>query len=544
MSRILYFLILSSVVTFFLNCSSSPTTADGGSSLGNGKISASVVLPNGTPAKNASIRIRPSTYVTPLDSTTDSSSLHDIITNNEGRFTITKLDTGYYTLEIHHDSTLGKVNKVALNLSNRDINLGTIKLDSTSIISGSVPDTSKSYRIRVFGLEGLWIVNRNGTFRFRLPNGSFDIQVVETEERKSVIAKGVEVDYQKSPEVSLKFPSTQWTYMKTFTLNTTLNGAALFQNIAKTVIPIRLYDANLFIDQTETQLNKFLFLYGKDTLNYELELVNQPFQAIFWVSLDTLFGNSNTQKVTMLLGKDNNISNQKVFTKANGFETVWHMSDVINSSSVAPYTIHESSEYGLSGQGFGNLRSESAVLAGGIDFDGEDGFIRVPHSSNLVFNDSSVLAISLWFKLDKMPTDTSTLLLDKSDNITGWRLTLDHFETKDYIVFKSFGYDNAYEPFIPDLEWHNLLIIRQYGGEKINICIDGKSTVLDHRIVRVVENNYPLYIGGKPGYTHFTGIMDAIMIRNIRSITGFTNWQTYARYIYESQKLNQSLLRN
>ena len=128
----------------------------------------------------------------------------------------------------------------------------------------------------------------------------------------------------------------QWRFTRAIKLDTTAAGAAVMGNVANYPVAVSLTAANFDFSQAHPQGIDIRF--GKADgapLPYAIESYDGPGKsAVFWVKIDQVAGNNNTQSFNMYWGnpaaKDANDST-KVFTAADGFMAVYHLNEDGNS---------------------------------------------------------------------------------------------------------------------------------------------------------------------------------------------------------------------
>ena len=125
---------------------------------------------------------------------------------------------------------------------------------------------------------------------------------------------------------------SNWAYSQNLYLNTTSGGANVSGAVDSFPVLVRL-DTTVFnfaMAQDSGQDIRFAKSDGTH-LYYQIEKWDFSGKtAAIWVRVDTVFGNNNTQYITMYWGnpKVNSMSNgAAVFDTANGFIGVWHLSN-------------------------------------------------------------------------------------------------------------------------------------------------------------------------------------------------------------------------
>ncbi|MGB7569396.1 MAG: DUF2341 domain-containing protein, partial [Chitinivibrionales bacterium] len=135
-----------------------------------------------------------------------------------------------------------------------------------------------------------------------------------------------------------------WPYYKDFTINTSSSGANVANNQYKFPLLIRLSasDSAIF---NKAQANgadiRFSGVTSSGAIGthfpYQREIWNNTNKAaVVWVLVDTLKGNSTTQKIRMYWGVSTASDSSKstaVFETANGFQGVWHLNEATGAAA-------------------------------------------------------------------------------------------------------------------------------------------------------------------------------------------------------------------
>lgn len=172
----------------------SDEVAGTGTNAGNGKVTATVLYHDGTPASNVSIFIRDESYLCDTIRA-GKPRVADYRTNCAGNFYTDSLADGYFLLEINDNFLFSKV--VSLSIENgNSYNLeDTIYLNRGSNLKGSIAlddlPTGVPVYIQLRGLEYVQRLRSNGTFYFcNLPPGDHLVNVVSGSSESGIV-----VDY-------------------------------------------------------------------------------------------------------------------------------------------------------------------------------------------------------------------------------------------------------------------------------------------------------------------------------------------------------------
>ncbi|MDG5816998.1 hypothetical protein QA601_18015 [Chitinispirillales bacterium ANBcel5] len=164
------------VAIFFTRCNIHPTASGGSGTETTTGVMAKVIYPDGSPATDAVVRLRPQDYLPDTSSVLSKSSvtLRDLFTDNDGRFIIDSLDPGEYLIEVTNRS--GSSVAFATSVSDEyfidDLGVDTLRADA--LISGTVSTGSDVFRggfIRIEGLERVAAISESGGYSITVPSG-------------------------------------------------------------------------------------------------------------------------------------------------------------------------------------------------------------------------------------------------------------------------------------------------------------------------------------------------------------------------------------
>jgi hypothetical protein len=195
-----------------------------------------------------------------------------------------------------------------------------------------------------------------------------------------------------------------WPWSRRLYLNTMAAGVAADVEIFPLLV--RLDSSNF--DFTQTNGSSPAFRFVKEDLSplpYEVESFNaQTKTAAIWVLLDTIYGNSTAQFITMSWSDvpRSQPTGTTVFDTAQEFTGVWHLEE--NGSGVAG-EFRDATLYGSNGTGGNGVAAQTPSRVAGVVgsaqmFDGSNDFIQVPDSQSLDFTNQ--LMVSFWFYYDSI----------------------------------------------------------------------------------------------------------------------------------------------
>jgi len=194
-------------------------------------------------------------------------------------------------------------------------------------------------------------------------------------------------------------------YQKDITFNTTATGAAVSTNqgggTITTGFPVAVHinsssfptaaDRTHFFNDTYNPAGKRVQFFDSDettVLNYEVEYYSTANQeALYWVSVPTVTGNSSTDKIVVAYGNDPNSSDQdnKTGVWDSNFKGVWHLGE-------ASTPAYDSTINANNGTWSGNTQTTGQVNSG-ANFNNDD---EITFSAKII--PLGAKTVSLWVK--------------------------------------------------------------------------------------------------------------------------------------------------
>ena len=180
------FLIYALLVCIHLSCTMSGDISGTGSQAGNGNVLGKVVNPDGSPAVNADVFIRPKGF---LKDTTEipGTTVPDAVTDSTGAFLIDTVEPGKYLIEINdgiRNAILIECVKDSVNIQAKD--LGKIYLKSQAgffgvVVRENIPNNINIY-VQVYGLDHAREVDIYGDFSFyKIPAGTYNLRIFSSD---------------------------------------------------------------------------------------------------------------------------------------------------------------------------------------------------------------------------------------------------------------------------------------------------------------------------------------------------------------------------
>jgi hypothetical protein len=520
-----------------------------GSETTNG-IAATIRYQDGTPVANASVKMRPSNYLSDTSAlpVARSASIIDTITDSLGRFVIPNVDSGDYAIEVlDKNRSEGTVFRGSA-LKNQLTDWGVTFLNPVGVISGSVniaqlPDSATVF-VQVFGLDRVERINREtGNFAIgNIAEGNYSIRVLPS--RATYLPQTVDnvvVSANRTTTVdtvNLTAISAWYNSGKVY-LNTTPSGADVAIDIYRFPVLLRLTKDNFDFLTARPGGDDIRFIKSDNTaFPFQIErwdAVNGL--AEIWISVDTVFGNNSTQYFTMLWGNPDAASAENsgaVFDTGMGFQGVWHMSDVDGVSCTDATDNHyDGTLYAMSA-----ASSASGAIGGARRFDGATNYIVMSNTadSKLNFPQNGRYTVSAWVNTEVMDLDYHCIVT-KSNQQYG--LQLNNQNMWQFFEFENKqGWASTDAPASVNT-WKYVVGVRS--GAKQYIYVDGALadsviTLTSDPSIRYTSDN--VCIGKRASETNrwWKGMIDEV---RICSWSSSINW---IKLCYMNQKPNDALV--
>ncbi|MBD3345966.1 MAG: DUF2341 domain-containing protein [Chitinivibrionales bacterium] len=172
--------------------------------------------------------------------------------------------------------------------------------------------------------------------------------------------------------------SSQELFRKRLYINTTdtAGGAGIDSDVYNYPLAVSLTDQNY--DFSSDDGNDIRFRkYDGTILPYQLEQYSAHEKlAGFWVLIDTIKGNNNSQYIEMIWGfpdSTDKSNGQQVFDTSNGFFTVYHLNENLSGNTMYENSCSDE----LNGAGAITATGKKGVIGQGQGFDGENDIINL-----------------------------------------------------------------------------------------------------------------------------------------------------------------------
>jgi hypothetical protein len=495
------------------------TTIAGGSDSPDFRVIGKIEDIDGTPLKNAIVVILPESYnpvtdgpppVQMLD-TTDSNGVYSLGVNNRGMYTVSASDP---------------VKKTKLLLSDIPVALDSLitvapgRIAPCGSISVTLPTTEyagvKSY-IYIPGTRIYLFCNEQGEELLldSVPQGVVP-QIAFSSLNPAIQTKVLRYNVPVMSNITTNVRHTEWNRSKDIVLNTSSDGANVPGTVTNVPVLIRLTGDNFDFASTHAGGSDLMFTKSDATpLPCYIERFDSTAQrADIWVNVDTIHGNSKTQRLYMYWDNTSNDKptySKEVFDTSYGFAGVWHMSE--NTSSVN--VLQDCTPNGYHAQINGitiPYGSTNGMVGGAMRLDGVDDYIDAGN-----VDAGQNYSISAWVKIDTSGIAQRFIFKDSSytlwfDNRDTAGIRVEHMTNSTW--WRGIRQDGgAYVPMLRDT-WYHLL--GTYDGSVVRLYVNGVEVSRSNPIdLPPVNTTTSLVFGRYRDSDYVNGIIDELRIERI-----------------------------
>ncbi len=518
--------------------------AGGTSTTDNPRVVGIVIGTNNEPATHTRVTIIPDDYNLLDDPPLAPSSIDT--TDEQGRFEFIVSHQGVYNIQAVQlvTGTRSLVRGIAVLGRDTTISAPDDTLKPFGAISVVLPDS-------VVPGEGYLYIPGTTIARFCADTmGSLTLDSVPAGTMPSIIygvlnttvRRAIRHDVQVSPGTTTIVSLPAWQFARQLILNTTSTGADVAGSVTDFPALVRLTSANFNFSEAQGNGGDLRFSKANGTpLVYEIEQWDSATgTAAIWVKVDTVYGNNETQSISMLWGNANAASGSNstaVFDTANGFQGVWHMAQ--SQGEIA---------HDATGNHFDGAASDSSPqpVAGAIgmcqQFDGTSNYIRMPGtaSGKLNFPENGTYSVGAWVYVDTLDS-TFSRIVEKND--CQYKLQKDGLNRWEFSEYEStLEYEMTTSPASAKA-WVYLVGVRWGGLQYLyvnGICVNNVISPLAAGLAR--DTTTDVTIGWRapppnpayPGF--FKGKIDEVRIEN-RALS--PDW---IKLCYMNQKAQDALI--
>ena len=544
-----YITLFTIVVALYCSCSGVGPIAGGSSQQGNGILIGRVVDSLGEAAARVSVSLLPSDYNTVKDTVfrnfTDT-------TDAEGNYRFNNIVSGKYSI-------LARNRKMVTSFLERDITIiddsimtapvATLKKSGSIVTNFSSGEATEGSYLYIPGTDiSSQIGSGSSVSLTDVPPGTFtELMLVSNDkEKENILRNDIIVSAGDTTIVQLPF----WKYSHRIVLNTTANGANVAENVYDFPLLIRLNSENFNFTQSQNSGQDIRFMKMDGTiLSHEIERWNTAEkQAVIWVKIDTVFGNSNHQAFTMYWGNTTAVQASEgavIFDTALGFKAVFHLDDTLK--------LYDAS-MNLSGGTNSGAMSVQGAIGGALKFVNEqETSISFPHKDNLdavsLLESPNGCTFSWWMfpyeDLDTISSNERRTIIAKGADWGGdydqdWAI----FIWSDSLVLQGYSLYwahvktsiTSWEPYT----WYYITI--SYNGKTAQWFVNGEpfgpEIAFDYEF-QSSDDKAEISVGRLKGASSkkvFDGILDEIRITNMQQSVG------WIKLCYMNQRTDNKLV--
>jgi hypothetical protein len=259
-------------------------------------------------------------------------------------------------------------------------------------------------------------------------------------------------------------------------------------------------------------------------------------KAEIWVKTDTIYGNNNTQTITMYWGNTvaaDISSGSAVFDTGRGFAGVWHLSDVPSGSG----SIRDQTANNYHGTPLGDFSAANlvnATVGKGLQFNGTTDIVHLGQQ----VKKGPVFTLEAWVSItlsgnQRFIHDPNGYSLWYDNQMGGLRVEYRDKST----TWRGIPQDGGTVQSMTVGTWHHL--VGTSDGKKVRLYVNGTLAATSDSIAAVpslLTSADSLVIGGAWHGEHVKGIMDEVRIESaLRS----ADW---IKLCYMNQKEQDALL--
>ncbi len=515
-----YMALLSFAIAGILNCSKEASLAGNSSSETSNGITATALCTSGAPAARALVRLRRSDYVSQPPALAKTAFVEaDALTDASGRFQLSGIDTGSYSIEISEN---GFGVRLGCKLGGHEVaDFGSQTLRPLGTVNGSI-DTSGMLRkplfVQVLGMERFVPVDSTGAYAIDdLPAGLYCLHIISVSGSSTTVMRTDQVSAVSGGAVSVTMPG--WSFGRKIVLNTTQSGAGVFANVINFPVLVRLTTSNFDFSQAGSAGTDIRFMKQDNTpLPHEIERWDAAARvAEIWVAVDTIFGNDSSHGITMCWGNPGAPSASNgaaVFDTLNGFQGVWHLGQP--AGTVA---------FDATANRFSGIPSDTSptpvpgVIGTCQEFNGESNYIQMPGtaSGKLNFPENGSYSIAAWVYVDTLDSSFAKII-EKHD--LQYKLQKDQFNRWEFSEYETAKEYSLTTSPATAKAWVYLTGVRSGGSQYLyvnGVCVTSVITTLASPYSRDTADNVTI---GRAAATDFSplyffkGRIDEVRMEN------------------------------
>jgi hypothetical protein len=296
----------------------------------------SVLDTSGQPAQDAVVTIVPASY-NPITDSSPAAAMIDT-TSASGEYRLAVKQKGAYCVQAIQLKRRTRLLVTGISVADTATYVAAATLASTGAVKVDLPSTGINGVTGYIYVPGTTICaflnNRVDTAVLdSVPAGTLPVLSYAATNSTNSIALRYDVTVASGDTIVVTHPS--WKYCRRIFLNTTASGANIAGNVVNFPLLVRLKGDNFDFSQTQAGGADIRFANADTSfLHYEIERWDSANQrAEIWVRADTVYGDNDTQAITMYWGNTaagDSSNGATVFDTAAQFEGVWHLAEPAN----------------------------------------------------------------------------------------------------------------------------------------------------------------------------------------------------------------------
>ena len=525
----------------YLHCSMADLAGGGTIETTNGRVTGTILHRTGDPASWTQVKLLPADY----DPVKNTAAIPVDTTDSLGTYAFTHVAPGNYTVQAVHIDKRLRAFVGGIHIADDTVTVPAGMLQDPGAIKVMLPDIADLVHGYVYVPGSAIFTYLNGSTGFvtldSVPAGV--MPAVSYSLTSSSVSTVIRYDVAVSSGDTVIVWNPSWKYAQLLRLNTSNSGANIQGNVYNFPVLIRLPAGNFLFAHAKTGGADIRFAKRDNTsLPYEIErwdAVNQL--AEIWVKVDTVYGNNDTQSITMYWGNAgaaDSSNGAEVFDTADGWAGVWHLpEDAPDTVTAALYK--NSVETANFGDDKVLSNGKTGIIGKGQNFTWSYGPSDIHADRIQVLNATSrlkpqQLTLSGWmqvFQSDSFGSEMASM----GDN---YLLRVDNFGHARFVIYSPSWPNNVTccdsSADFADSSWH--YYVGSYDGQEARLYVDGILCSAEPFTVPIDYSRGPDFVMAGHG-THKKGFnvygnLDEI---NCSSIARSADW---IRLMFENQKTN------
>jgi hypothetical protein len=546
-----FVIFLTLVCTVLVSCSHIPTTAGGtDTETGGGTMVGQVLSPHSTPFRGAVVMLVPGGYNPFVSEPLEKANIDT--TDSNGIYRFDSIQPGMYAVEAVASTEKFCAMISGIKVESRDsIAVPEAKLQSSASIELPLPaniDTVNGYVYIPGTTYGVPTKKRSHHILMdMLPAGllhSIFYAEKDTQSSAIMLSDAVKID----PGQIIIVTGNPWQYSQSIAFNTTATGAAVTSDVCHFPVLIRLNTGDFNFSQAQLNGEDIRFAKSDNSpLQYEIERWDPVAgKAEIWVSIDTMYGNSNAHSIIMYWGNSSvrdKSSSGSVFDTAFGFQGVWHLAEPgIAPAYDATWNLYQGTPHKMTSV----LNVDGAIGIGRL-FSGDSCGLQMVGTANskLNFPQYGTYSLSAWVKVDSF-LEYDQHIVGKGNFLYSMRckglssIPSEYFSFEEYIQDKPERWDRRlYSATIA--AWKYLTAVRKGTNAYLYIdgeCVDSVGSFFYDNYGNVRDTTTDVSLGRcfKGEILQFGGIMDEVRMSST------ANTAAWVKLCYMNQQYVDKLL--